>query len=139
MTDKPKPSGIKPRDKIVMSPAEIDAFLAERRAMKMSRLSPNGSIHHIAMWSGFLGGEVTNKSRATGQRVQQLRRNPNHTMRVEDDHTAPTLRGVPPLGQCGGWRAGSGGRALAETGLPGAGAPPPEGPLVIDAPSQAWQ
>jgi PPOX class probable F420-dependent enzyme len=99
MTETPKPSGIKQRDKIVMSPAEIDEFLAERRAMTMSTISPNGSIHSIAMWYGFLEGAVAIESKAKAQKVLNLRRNPNLTMMVEDGDTYETLRGVTLIGK----------------------------------------
>jgi PPOX class probable F420-dependent enzyme len=33
-----------------MTPPEVDDFLAGRRSMTMSTLSPDGSIHSVAMW-----------------------------------------------------------------------------------------
>ena len=95
---KMKPSGVKQRNKIVMTPEEIDAFLAERHSMTMSTIAGDGSIHSVAMWYGFLEGAVAIESKAKAQKVVNLRRNPTMTMLVEDGETYETLRGVSLVG-----------------------------------------
>ena len=96
---KMKPSGVKQRNKIVMSQDEIDAFLAERHSMTMSTIAADGSIHSIAMWYGFLEGAVAIESKAKAQKVVNLRRNPTMTMLVEDGDTYEELRGVTLIGK----------------------------------------
>ncbi len=91
--------GVNQRNKIVMSTDEVDAFLAERRAMTMSTINGDGSIHSIAMWYGFLEGAVAIESKAKAQKVVNLRRNPNLTMLVEDGDTYNELRGVTLIGK----------------------------------------
>ena len=91
--------GVNQRNKIVMSTDEVDAFLAERRAMTMSTINGDGSIHSIAMWYGFLEGAVAIESKAKAQKVVNLRRNPNLTMLVEDGDTYDELRGVTLIGK----------------------------------------
>jgi PPOX class probable F420-dependent enzyme len=90
--------GVNQRKAIQMTPAEVDAFLAERRAMTMCSLSPDGSIHAVAMWYGFLDGCVTVETKAKSQKVQNLRRNPKMTAMAEDGDYYEELRGVELVG-----------------------------------------
>ena len=91
--------GEKQRSKVVMTPEEVDAFLQERRAMTMSTICADGSIHSIAMWYGFLEGAVAIESKAKAQKVVNLRRNPNLTMMAEAGDTYEELRGVTLIGK----------------------------------------
>jgi PPOX class probable F420-dependent enzyme len=91
--------GVKQRNVIQMSQAEIDEFLAGRRSMAMSTINHDGSIHTVAMWYGFLEGCVAIESKAKAQKVLNLRRNPNITMMVEDGEKYEELRGVTIVGK----------------------------------------
>ena len=71
--------GVNQRKAIQMTPQEVDAFLAERRAMTMCSISRGGDIHAVAMWYGFLEGCVTVETKAKSQKVQNLRRDPRCT------------------------------------------------------------
>jgi hypothetical protein len=44
--------------------------------MTMCSIGPDGSIHAVAMWYGFLDGCVTVETKAKSQKVQNLRRDP---------------------------------------------------------------
>lgn len=91
--------GVNQRKAIQMTPAEVDAFLAERRAMTMCSISHDGSIHAVAMWYGFLDGCVTVETKAKSQKVQNLRRDPRCTMLFEDGDYYEELRGVELVGK----------------------------------------
>ncbi|MEU8132303.1 pyridoxamine 5'-phosphate oxidase family protein [Streptodolium elevatio] len=91
--------GVKQRDKVKMTPEEVTAFLAERHSMTMSTLNPDGSIHSIGMWYGFLEGEIALESKAKAQKVLNLRRNPNITLLVEAGDYYEELRGVSIVGK----------------------------------------
>ena len=91
--------GVNQRKAIQMTPAEVDAFLAERRPMTMCSLSPDGSIHAVAMWYGFLEGCVTVETKAKSQKVRNLRRDPRLTCLFEDGETYEELRGVELVGR----------------------------------------
>ncbi|HXN60704.1 MAG TPA: pyridoxamine 5'-phosphate oxidase family protein [Acidimicrobiales bacterium] len=91
--------GVNQRRTIQMTPAEVDGFLAERRAMTMCSLSPDGSIHAVAMWYGFVDGCVTVETKAKSQKVQNLRRNPRLTLLFEDGDYYEELRGVELVGR----------------------------------------
>ncbi len=81
-----------------MSPAEVDAFLHERRPMSMCSINHDGSIHAIAMWYGFLDGLVAVETKAKSQKVQNLRRDPRLTCLFEDGDAYEELRGVELVG-----------------------------------------
>ena len=91
--------GVNQRKAIRMTPEEVDAFLSERRAMTMCSVSPDGSIHAVAMWYGFLDGCITVETKAKSQKVRNLRRDPRCTCLFEDGDTYEELRGVELVGR----------------------------------------
>jgi len=92
-------TGINLRSKIVMSPEEVDAFLREERTASMCSLWPDGSIHVVAMWYGFLDGDVAFQTKARSQKVQNLRRDSRLTVMVEAGERYEELRGVEVVGR----------------------------------------
>jgi PPOX class probable F420-dependent enzyme len=90
--------GVNQRKSIQMTPEEVEAFLAERRAMTMCSISPDGSIHAVAMWYGFLDGCVTVETKSKSQKAQNLRRDPRLTVLFEDGEYYEELRGVELVG-----------------------------------------
>jgi PPOX class probable F420-dependent enzyme len=91
--------GVNQRRAIRMTPEEVDAFLAERRAMTMCSIAVDGSIHAIAMWYGFLDGCIAVETKAKSQKVQNLRRDPRLTVLFEDGDSYEELRGVELVGR----------------------------------------
>jgi PPOX class probable F420-dependent enzyme len=91
--------GVNQRRAIRMTPEEVDAFLAERRAMTMCSIAADGSIHAIAMWYGFLDGCIAVETKAKSQKVQNLRRDPRLTVLFEDGDYYEELRGVELVGR----------------------------------------
>ena len=82
-----------------MTPDEVEAFLAERRPMTMCSLAPDGSIHAVAMWYGFMEGAIAVETKAKSQKVQNLRRDPRLTLLFEDGDYYEELRGVELVGR----------------------------------------
>ena len=91
--------GVNQRKAIQMTPDEVDAFLAERRAMTMCSISPDGAIHAVAMWYGFLEGAIAVETKTKSQKVQNLRRDPRLTLLFEDGDYYDELRGVELVGK----------------------------------------
>jgi PPOX class probable F420-dependent enzyme len=91
--------GVNQRDRIRMSTDEVDAFLAEQRTTSMCSMHPDGSIHAVAMWYGFLDGALTVETKGKSQKVANLRRDPRLTFLVEAGDTYDTLRGVELVGR----------------------------------------
>ena len=91
--------GVNQRALIKMTPEEVDAFLAERRPMTLCTINHDGSIHAVAMWYGFLEGEVAFETKAKSQKVQNLRRDPRMTCMADDGDSYEELRGVELVGR----------------------------------------
>lgn len=86
------------RDRIRMTPDEVDSFLAGRRTMSIATFAPDGTIHLVAMWYGFLEGHPVFETYTKSQKVRNLRRNPAITALVEDGDDYAELRGVELIG-----------------------------------------
>lgn len=86
------------RDLVRMTPEEVDAFLAERHTMNIATYGPDGTIHLVAMWYGFVEGDVAFETFAKSQKVANLRRDPRMTVLVEDGRSYDQLRGVEMVG-----------------------------------------
>jgi PPOX class probable F420-dependent enzyme len=91
--------GVKQRDVIKMTPAEVDAFLRGRRTTTLCSINHDGSIHAVAMWYGFLEGALAVETKAKSQKVRNLRRDPRITCLVEDGEYYEELRGVELVGR----------------------------------------
>jgi PPOX class probable F420-dependent enzyme len=88
----------KRRDLITMTPEEIDAFLHERQTMNVATFGPDGNIHLVAMWYGFLGDNPAFETYAKSQKVVNVRRDSRVTVIVEDGDVYEELRGVEIVG-----------------------------------------
>jgi PPOX class probable F420-dependent enzyme len=87
------------RDLIRMTDDEADAFLHERHTMNIASFGPDGNIHLVAMWYGFLGPNAAFETFAKSQKVLNLRRDPRITVLVEDGDVYEELRGVELVGR----------------------------------------
>ncbi|HWW44424.1 MAG TPA: PPOX class F420-dependent oxidoreductase [Acidimicrobiia bacterium] len=90
--------GVNQRANIKMTDEEIDAFLNEQRTMSMATIGPDGGIHLVAMWYGFVDGVIGFETKAKSQKVQNLRRDKRLTVLVEDGVKYEELRGVELAG-----------------------------------------
>jgi PPOX class probable F420-dependent enzyme len=90
--------GVNQRAKIQMSDEEVKQFLDDARTISLASLNADGTIHLVAMWYGFLDGEIAFETKAKSQKVKNLRRNPTITCMVESGTTYNELRGVQIVG-----------------------------------------
>jgi PPOX class probable F420-dependent enzyme len=81
-----------------MTDDEVGAFLDGRRHLSIATHSPDGSIHLVAMWYGFLDGHPALETFAKSQKVRNLRRDPRFTALVEAGETYDDLQGVQLVG-----------------------------------------
>jgi PPOX class probable F420-dependent enzyme len=89
----------KRRDLIKMTPQEVDALLRERQSMTVGTYGPDGSIHLVAMWYGFVNGNPAFETYAKSQKVKNLQRDPRITVLVETGELYEELRGVELVGR----------------------------------------
>jgi PPOX class probable F420-dependent enzyme len=83
------------RNEIVMSDAEVRAFLAERMVMQCATLGPHGRPHLVPLW--FVpenGTELISWTYAKSQKAKNLERDPRATVGVEAGVQYHELRGV---------------------------------------------
>ncbi len=90
---------MKQRDQILMSGAEVDAFLATQRSATIATVGPQGQIHLVGMWFAWFEGHVWFETKPKSQKVFNLRRDPRMSFLVEAGHTYDTLRGVSLEGE----------------------------------------
>ena len=86
--------GVNQRSGIVLTPEEIDDFLAGSRSMTMATVGPDGQPHLVAMWFAVINGDICFETKAKSQKAVNLRRNPKISCLVEDGATYEELRGV---------------------------------------------
>ena len=88
----------KRRDLIRMTDEEADAFLRGRNTMNIATHGPDGRIHLVAMWYGFVDGKPAFETYMKSQKVLNLRRNPQITALIETGETYDQLRGLELVG-----------------------------------------
>lgn len=91
--------GTNRRNEVKMSEEEILDFLRTGRlSLSMASVSPDGTIHLVAMWYGLIGDLVGVQTKAKSQKVQNLRRDPRVSILVESGETVDQLKGVEIVG-----------------------------------------
>jgi PPOX class probable F420-dependent enzyme len=86
------------RDLIRMTDEEVEQFLDGRHTMNVATIGPDGRIHLVAMWYGFLEGAPAFWTYGKSQKILNLRRDPRITALVEDGEQYDELRGVELVG-----------------------------------------
>jgi PPOX class probable F420-dependent enzyme len=87
------------RDRIKMTDEEVDAFLHERQTLNVATFGPDGRVHLVAMWYGFVNGNPAFETFTKSQKVLNLQRDDRVTCLIEDGDDYSTLRGVELVGR----------------------------------------
>jgi PPOX class probable F420-dependent enzyme len=82
-----------------MSHDEVTGFLRGRHVVNVATIGPDGNVHLVALWYGFIGSHLAFETFAKSQKVQNLRREPRITALVEDGEHYEELRGVELVGR----------------------------------------
>ncbi len=107
---------------IAMTPAEVDAFLAEQRTCRVATVGTNGP-HATPLWYVWLGGALWLTSLSRSQRWTDLGNDPRVAAVVDAGEAYDELRGVELRGEV---------EVVGE--VPRNGEPVPE----LDGPEQAF-
>ena len=86
------------RDQIMMTPAEVEAFLDEQRTLQVASINADGTPHLVAMWYARHGDAIAFWTYAKSQKVVNLKRDPRLTVMVESGDKYEELRGVTIYG-----------------------------------------
>ena len=82
-----------------MTDDEVQAFLSGRHVMNIATMGPDGNIHLVAMWYGFIHGNMAIETFAKSQKVLNVQRDPRVTVLIEDGDVYEELRGVEIVGK----------------------------------------
>ncbi|AWI29222.1 pyridoxamine 5'-phosphate oxidase family protein [Streptomyces tirandamycinicus] len=80
--------------RIMMSPAEVDAFLSGQRTCRVATVSPQGAPHVSALWFAWDGTSLWLYSITRSRRWSELRRDPRIAVVVDAGEEYGELRGV---------------------------------------------
>ncbi|MDT0468185.1 MULTISPECIES: pyridoxamine 5'-phosphate oxidase family protein [Streptomyces] len=80
--------------KIMMSPVELDAFLATQRTCRVATVSADGSPHVSALWFAWDGTSLWLYSVVRSKRWADLRRDPRVAIVVDTGEEYEQLRGA---------------------------------------------
>jgi PPOX class probable F420-dependent enzyme len=87
------------RNTITMTDDEVTAYLHGRRTMNVASIGPDGRVHLVAMWYGFLPDDAPAFwTYRRSQKVLNLQRDPRITCLVESGDTYAELKGVELVG-----------------------------------------
>jgi PPOX class probable F420-dependent enzyme len=82
------------RTQIRMTPAEVEAYLAEGTVANIATIGPNGRPHLVPLWYVPRGTGLETWTYASSQKTRNLRRLPQATVLIESGDTYDQLRGV---------------------------------------------
>jgi hypothetical protein len=82
------------RDQIVLTDAEIEAFLEEQRTVIVGTNGPRGVPHMMPLWYVVRGAEIWGWTFTKAQKIKNLERDPRATLLIETGETYDQLRGV---------------------------------------------
>ncbi|MGN9796262.1 pyridoxamine 5'-phosphate oxidase family protein [Streptomyces sp. OZ13] len=80
--------------RIMMTPAELDAFLTRQRTCRVATVSPGGRPHVSALWFAWDGTSLWLYSLTRSRRWAELRRDPRLAVVVDAGEEYGELRGV---------------------------------------------
>ncbi|MEU7563718.1 pyridoxamine 5'-phosphate oxidase family protein [Streptomyces eurythermus] len=85
--------------RIMMSPAELDEFLATQRTCRIATVSADGTPHVSALWFAWDGTSLWLYSVVRSRRWAQLRRDPRVAVVVDSGEEYGELRGAELSGR----------------------------------------
>ncbi|MFE5795620.1 pyridoxamine 5'-phosphate oxidase family protein [Streptomyces sp. NPDC056503] len=80
--------------RIMMTPAELDSFLAEQRTCRVATVSADGRPHLSALWYAWDGTSLWLYSLTRSRRWSELRADPRLSVLVDDGEEYGELRGA---------------------------------------------
>ena len=87
------------RERIRMTDAEVEEFLATERTVQLASIGPDGAPHLVPMWFAVVDGRIALWTYAKSQKAVNLRRDPRITCLVEAGEQYGELRGVSIAGR----------------------------------------
>jgi PPOX class probable F420-dependent enzyme len=89
---------VKQRDRVAMTDAEVEGFLAAGRKLQLATIGPDGMPHLVTMYYAVLDGQITFWTYRASQKALNLTRDPRVSCLVETGEAYFDLRGVQVQG-----------------------------------------
>jgi PPOX class probable F420-dependent enzyme len=89
---------MKQRDRVMMTDAEVESFLAQGRKLQLATIGADGMPHLVTMYYAMLDGQITFWTYRTSQKALNLARDPRVSCLVETGDEYFDLRGVQVQG-----------------------------------------
>jgi PPOX class probable F420-dependent enzyme len=89
----------KARDKVAMSPAEIEAFMDGCKSLNVATLGADGAPHLTTLWFARHGDDILFETYGKSQKVINVRRDPRIAVLCEAGTEYNQLQGVSIRGQ----------------------------------------
>jgi PPOX class probable F420-dependent enzyme len=86
------------RERVRMSPQEVEAFLGAASKVQVATVNPDGSPHLTTLFHVVQDGRIAFWTYARSQKVRNLERDPRISCLVEDGQEYAELRGVSITG-----------------------------------------
>jgi len=87
------------RERIRMTDAEVEEFLAVERTLQVASIGPDGTPHLVTMWFTVIDGRIAMWTYGGSQKAANLRRDPRIVCLAEAGDTYGELRGVSITGR----------------------------------------
>ncbi|MDQ1568467.1 MAG: hypothetical protein QOF96_3347 [Actinomycetota bacterium] len=87
------------RERIRMTDAEVEEFLASERTVQLASIGPDGAPHLVPMWFTVIDGRIALWTYAKSQKTANLRRDRRVTCLLEAGEQYGELRGVSIAGR----------------------------------------
>ena len=82
------------RDKIRLTPEEIEAFIEEQKSLQVATINQDGTPHLSTLWFAVVDGDIVFETYTKSQKIKNLERDSRIALLLEDGLEYDKLRGV---------------------------------------------
>ncbi|MCY3632039.1 MAG: pyridoxamine 5'-phosphate oxidase family protein [bacterium] len=84
----------KRRDKIRLTPEELEAFIEEQKSLQVATINQDGTPHLSTLWFAVVDGDIVFETYTKSQKIKNLERDNRIALLMEDGLEYEKLRGV---------------------------------------------
>ncbi len=84
----------KRRDRIQMTPEEIEVFIEGQKSLQVATINRDGSVHLSTLWFAVVDGDLVFETYTKSQKIKNLERDDRIAVLLEDGVVYDQLRGV---------------------------------------------
>ncbi|WP_420638395.1 pyridoxamine 5'-phosphate oxidase family protein [Candidatus Poriferisocius sp.] len=84
----------KRRDKIRLSPEELETFIEEQKSLQVATINRDGTPHLSTLWFAVVDGDIVFETYTKSQKIKNLERDDRIALLLEDGLEYDKLRGA---------------------------------------------